>query len=96
MKRPPVRMSECRACAAPIVWCLLDTGKRIPLNPLPDEKRGNVACHIAGGNLHGFVISRDHRPGPLDPLRMVPHHATCEEHQRTTKSTPAEPDPALF
>lgn len=90
-RRPPVRMSDCRECADPIVWAMLDTGKRIPLNPLPNPDKGNVACRVVGGNLHGYVISKDH---PADPLflRMVPHFSTCEA--RTQSSRPA--DPALF
>jgi len=76
------------------VFARLDTGTAMPLSPMPDA-RGNVAVHLAGGNLHGFVISRDRLPGPLDQ-RMVPHYATCEK-QRTTPTKPArQPDEPLF
>lgn len=94
MKRPPVPLTECRACKAPIVFARLDTGKPIPLNPIPDA-RGNVACRLHGGRLSGFVISRDHLPGPFDVWRMVPHFSTCEERQDKPKPKPA-PDPSLF
>ena len=78
-KRPPVRMGECALCHDPIVWITLDTGSRMPLDPLPLDEldpRGNVAARVIGGRLHGWVISREH---PLDPLmlKMRPHAATC-------------------
>lgn len=84
-------MSECSECCDPIVFAILNTGKRIPLNPLPHD-RGNVACRVIGNNLHGFVLSKDQIPEPLF-LRMVPHFATCEERKRTTQTPP---DAALF
>lgn len=91
---PGVRMADCQECAVPIVFALLDTGKRIPLNPLPDPK-GNVACRIVGGNLRGFVVSRDRLPGAAHPVRMIPHFSTCEARKPSPK--PAAPaDPALF
>jgi hypothetical protein len=94
IRRPPVRLSECKLCQAPIVFARLDTGKAIPLNPIPDQ-RGNVAVHMSGGNLYGFVVTRDRLPGPTD-RRMVPHYATCEK-QRTTPTKPArQPDEPLF
>ena len=95
MSRPPVRLSECRECAAPIVFARLDSGRCIPLNPIPDPK-GNVACRMSGGRLVGFVISRDRLPGPLDSFRMVPHHATCEERNRVVKRPAEPPPPSLF
>lgn len=75
-------LSECKDCHLPIrfVW-IVTTGRAMPVNPQPDE-RGNVAAHIAGGRVCGFVISQDRRPGPLDPLRFMPHAATCEARQK--------------
>ena len=87
-------LAECKDCHLPIrfVW-ITKTQRAMPVNALPDE-RGNVAAHIAGGRLTGFVISRDHRPGPLDPLRFMPHAATCEAKQRpSTTPTPAADEP---
>lgn len=88
-----VPLAECRGCGLPIRFVQLDTGKALPVNPTPDE-RGNVAAHLSGTRLVGFVISRDHRPGPLDPFRFYPHHATCEALNPSTP--PTAPDPALF
>jgi len=76
------------------VFARLDTGKAMPLNPMPHPK-GNVAVHLAGGNLHGFIISRDRLPGLTDQ-RMVPHYVTCV-NRRTTPTKPArQPDEPLF
>ncbi len=88
------KMSDCRGCHEPIRFVKLDTGKALPVNPQPDP-RGNVAAHLAGGSLHGFVISRDRLPGARDPFRFVPHYATCEDVKKPPKRDPA-PDPYLF
>jgi len=89
-----VRMTECRDCAAPIRFVRLDTGSLLPVDPLPHDT-GNVAARLCGNRLVGFVISKDHHPGPLDSFRLVPHHATCEARKKPTTPKPP-PDPALF
>lgn len=87
-------LAECAACGEPIRFVRMTaTGRPLPVNPLTNEK-GNVAARIVGGVLTGFVISRDHRPGPLDPLRFLAHHATCEA--RKTSTTPTAADQPLF
>lgn len=93
-RRPPAKLYECRLCQEPIVFARLDTGNAMPLNPVPDA-RGNVAVHMAGGSLHGFVISRDRGPGVTDQ-RMVPHYATCKEQRTTPPSETRQPDEPLF
>lgn len=94
--RKAAPLAECRGCHLPIRFVRLDTGKALPVNPRPNDA-GNVAARIQGGRLTGFVISRDHRPGPLDPFRFMPHHATCEALAKKKPSTPpTEPEPALF
>lgn len=86
-RRPRGRLSECRDCADPIVFAQLDTGSRIPLNPLPNGA-GNVAVRLVGGALHGYVIA-DAKPYRPDHDRMMPHAATC-------RSRPArEPAPVV-
>lgn len=97
-KKPPVRLSECRGCAAPIIFArLITTGKAIPLNPIPHPD-GNVACRMHMGRLIGFVISKDHRPGPQDLWRMFPHHATCAELKKkaAAKAAPVETEEPLW
>ena len=91
-KKPPVRLSECRGCAAPIIFARLDTGKAIPLNPIP-HPGGNVAARMHMGRLIGFVISKEHRPGPQDTWRLYPHHATCEALKKKPAPAPVEEEP---
>jgi hypothetical protein len=97
IKLPP--MAECRMCHDPIRFVRMKaTGKAMPVNPAPNPNRGTIAAHLAGGQLQGFVISKDNRPGPLDPFRFVPHYATCEEQRpKSTTTTPTTtPEPGLF
>lgn len=96
-----VAMLDCSACAAPIRFVMLDTGKRIPVNPGPrpaDDTRANVCARVLGHNLHGYVTSKAH---PADPLflRFVPHFATCDVRKPTEDTalglfdlSPKEPD----
>lgn len=89
------RLYDCRDCHEPIRFVRMrDTGRLVPVNPVPDQA-GTVFARLAGVALVGLVTSRDHRPGPLDPYRFVPHHATCEARKSSSKP-PAEPHPALF
>lgn len=91
-----VRMSECRDCGMPIRFVRLDTGRLIPVDPR-EHSAGNVAAQFYGSDLSGFVMSKDHRPGPLTPYRFIPHAATCSERQPSKPAQPATPDdPALF
>jgi hypothetical protein len=88
-----VRMGECHDCGMPIRFVRLATGRLIPVDPR-EHAAGNVAASITGSDLVGFVISKDHRPGPLTPYRFIPHAATCSERKPSNPPTPA--DPALF
>lgn len=88
-----VRMAECRDCAMPIRFVRLPTGRLIPVDPR-EHQAGNVAASLSGDNLVGFVISKEHRPGPLTPYRFMPHAATCSE--RKPEPAPKPADPALW
>lgn len=89
-------LAECRDCHLPIRFVRISaTGNAMPINPKPNEA-GNVAARIVGGQLVGFVISRDHRPGPLDSFRFMPHHATCEAKQRPSTTPNPAADTPLF
>jgi hypothetical protein len=90
-KKLGVPLAECRTCAEPIRFVRLDTGKAMPVNPLPDP-RGNVTASVIMGRLAGFVISEEHQPRP-GAMRFVPHFATCEERKKKAKAdgpSPAE------
>lgn len=83
-------MSDCRECAAPIRFVRLDTGRALPVDPLPNAA-GNVCARRLGNGLNGYVISKEHGADPHF-LRFMPHHATCENRTRTAKA----PEPTLF
>lgn len=83
------RLAECRECADPIRFVRMTTsGRAMPVNPTPNPDRGTIAARLVGGELLGFVISKDHRPSPLDSFRFVPHYATCEAQQKPKSTTP--------
>lgn len=91
------RLSECRDCAEPIRFVrMADTGKALPVNPATNPQ-GTVCARLVGGQLEGFVISRDRLPSPFHVWRFLPHHATCSAlaEQRAAKPAP-EPHPSLF
>lgn len=88
------RMAECRDCTLPIRFVHMPSGKRMPVNPAPlranDDRAGGVAAHLAGGELHGYVIT-DQRPADArSPWRFRPHGATCEARGRPAPA-PAPP-----
>jgi hypothetical protein len=87
-------MSTCRDCYATIAFVRLDTGKPIPVDPVPYPDKGNVAARrLPDGDLVGHVISA---AKPLQPgqERYLPHRATC--HPDKPRVTHADRTPALF
>jgi hypothetical protein len=91
------RLAECNGCHDPIRFVRMTaTGRAMPVNPSPSPDHGTIAARLSGGSLVGFVITKDHRPGPLDSFRFVPHYATCETQKpKSTTPTPAA-DVPLF
>jgi hypothetical protein len=68
----------CDRCFAVIKFVRLDTGKPIPVDPIPTaDDKGNVAAHLEGKTLVGYVISRQK---PLQPgyVTYRPHFANCK------------------
>lgn len=95
MNRPLLtRYAECQECCNPILFVLLNTGKRIPVDPIPNP-RGNVAAMRIGNNLHGHVIANNTTPNDRFTLHM-PHHATCPDRPGPEPKKPRDPDPSLF
>lgn len=80
----------CRDCHATIKFVRLDTGRLIPVEPIPNT-RGNVAAaKRPGGRLIGYVISEKR---PLEPgfASYVPHFADCKQARRPKTPTPRPP-----
>lgn len=66
---------RCRHCGHQVRYVSLNTGKVMPVDLAPDED-GNVAAHLRGGRLHGYVLRKDETP-PTGWQRWMPHIATC-------------------
>lgn len=98
LPRPPVRLTECGRCAAPVVWVRLDTGSSVMVNPLPvvDPRRGNVLALLVGTGrraaLHGHIEARG-KPAHPKAHRMTLHVTTCEAREPAPTTEPA---PTLF
>lgn len=86
-------MSQCRFCFATIKFVRLDTGKPIPVDPIPFPDKGNVAARLVGHTLEGYVLSQ---AKPLRPGydRYVPHRAACKPDK--PRHTAAERTPTLL
>jgi hypothetical protein len=68
----------CDRCFATIRFVRLDTGKPIPVDPIPTaDDKGNVAAHLEGKTLVGFVISRE-KPLQAGYRTYRPHFASCK------------------
>lgn len=74
-------MSRCRSCNAPVMWTVLPTGRRMPVDPHPVED-GNVKVdtgryHTSGGHPADVLDSREvaEDDGPL----YESHFRTCPD-----------------
>ncbi len=80
--------SRCRACNAPMVWGVTESGAKMPVDPEPVEG-GNVIV-LSDAGLAGPLVKVLGEPTLLDGLaeptvRYVSHFATCpnaEEFRR--------------
>ena len=64
-------MAKCRSCGAEIVWCVTESGKKMPADAEPSERGTLVLVDSCGGETLARVAEC---PGP----RMyTSHFATC-------------------
>jgi hypothetical protein len=85
--------ASCDDCQARIVYITMPTGRRVPVDPIPNDE-GTVCGRLIGTQLHGYVISKDH-PWEKPYTRYVAHFATCSDRPRPKPKPPAE-DPLLL
>jgi DNA-directed RNA polymerase subunit RPC12/RpoP len=86
--------ASCEHCRARIVFVTMTTtGKRVPVDPIPDDK-GTVCGRLIGTKLQGYVISKDH-PYERPYTRYAAHFATCSDRPRPAPKPPTE-DPLLL
>ena len=87
--------ASCEACQARIVYVrMAATGKRVPVDPIPDDQ-GTVCARLVGNQLHGYVISAQH-PHERPYTRYVAHFGTCADRPRPAPKPKTEPAPTLF
>lgn len=84
--------ARCRSCYAPIVWALTETGRRMPVNPvpvppvlIPEARDGNLVLWYevdAQGNATGgqqvMSATDEQRRDPAVPL-WKSHFVTCPQ-----------------
>jgi hypothetical protein len=77
---------RCRSCGAPIIWCVTESGRKMPVDFAPTPS-GNVAIRPADGGWEAIVA------GPLEPvdgctsIRRTSHFATCPDAQKHRRSS---------
>lgn len=87
--------ASCDDCEARIVYVVMvATGKRIPVDPIPDDD-GTVCARLVGKQLQGYVESKD-RPYDKPYTRYTAHYATCPDRPRTAPKPKTAPAPTLF
>lgn len=87
--------TSCDDCQARIVYVRMDaTGKRVPVDPMPDDN-GTVCARLVGNQLQGYVESKDH-PHERPYTRYVAHFGTCDSRPRPAPKPPAEEPLVLF
>ena len=78
---------ECRSCGQPVRWVETVNGKRMPLDPLPCESKGNIELRSSGPRLLAFVHSPAAVPVQTERRVYRSHYATCPRQQRKSSSS---------
>jgi len=79
-----VTLARCTACGASLVFAVLASGKRIPMDPEPSD-RGNVACRIVEGRglvAHVFGKADATEARAAGAVLYLSHFATCPDVAR--------------
>jgi hypothetical protein len=85
-------VSACHYCNAQVLWVVLDTGARMPVEPIATPK-GNVAVLRTSAGLVGYVIAR-HKPLSEGYDTYMPHKAVCKPEKGTIAAK--DRPPSLF
>ena len=73
-------VGTCRGCGKVIVWVVMDSGKRMPIDPNP-VPTGNIVCTNGKGR---------QVPTPHDVEARLSHFATCAQADRFKRSQKAK------
>ena len=87
----PRELSRCRSCERPVLWTVTRAGRRLAVDPRPDEK-GNQACYRVGPRTwqSRSLNAADAQPLGSHEHRYMPHVATCKPPAR--REPPVLPD----
>ncbi|MEV7805044.1 hypothetical protein AB0O28_19045 [Microbispora sp. NPDC088329] len=88
----PSELRPCRACHKPILWTTTVAGRRLAVDPVPDET-GNQACHKDHAGVwrsRSLTGAEAHAPKGWED-RFVPHVATCPKRRPVQTALPAMP-----
>lgn len=84
-RTPPVtEPSKCRSCRQDVLWAEWPSGKRMPVDAVPDmrppPKGGALVLSLRGGG-HGQLLVEKYDPAKHDKKRnrYTSHFATCPQ-----------------
>lgn len=73
-------MSLCRVCMADIVWCVTETGEKVPLDEHEQQQTGEGRWRIKENSVPPLIepIAED-----FPALAMVDHRTICQQPRVT-------------
>lgn len=83
----------CRACSGTLRWVEMESGRHLPVDPVPTPRTGDIAARLVGNRyVAGYKISRLR---PLLPgyTRFDSHYRTCDMKPRPSLGHRAVPQP---
>jgi hypothetical protein len=70
--------SNCRSCGAEIIWCVTESGKRMPVDAQTSVD-GNIILELKPGNAPPTALVRTADQLTGHTLRHKSHFATCKQ-----------------
>lgn len=84
----------CRACWGPLRWIQMESGRMVPVDPVPTPRTGDVAARPTGTNRYaaGYLLT-ERRPLRDGFVRFDSHRRTCDMRRRPKSAPKATPTP---
>lgn len=82
-------MAACRSCGAAVKWAMMAKGKKMPIDPRPDE-RGNLVLEAdmgPGGASVKWRVRVVRLPQDAGATRYISHFATCPNSRRHRRAS---------
>ena len=80
----PMPVSRCSSCGAKIRWAVTDSGRRMPINPDPDELGNLYVWRSVDGGLRACSVFAQ-GGFPSGAKRAMSHFATCPDAEKHRK-----------